>query len=536
MSRGTTFVAVLALALVAGAAWRFLRTPAGDGADVRAVAGRTATGAAAGDAAAGAGTIARAPFDGADPEAADAPALCEAYLRGADDRPLIGADALLLKGGAWVARERADGEGAARFPADGAEATLVVLADGAAPFRTTLVCARGAVIVRAPGAAAVAGRALVDGAAPREPLALTFRPEDGFPGTADLPPTEPGVRRTDVVRLDVAADGAFRLTGLAEGAIGRLAWPTEFEHEDSATPRALVVTAPTKDLVLRLRRAPLLTGRVVGPDGRTPIPKAEVVVRIQWGMLAQDFAVVADSEGRFVQGLAKCPSSGLPPATVDLTATDSEGRGRVRRAVSGAFDRACDAGDVALAAEAPERAIRALRAGGAAADAAASGAEGRIFRADETGRIVVDGPGPFQVGAPGCVRATVGDDAFKNGEAVVDLADGAALEIVALNAAGKVAEGRVVRVRSAGLLPGGVVDPLFRALCVGEIDAGGRFDGTGRLFVRPDAEGRVLVPEIAADADADVALMDGTGSDAAVLREATVNVGRGKQRVTLREP
>ena len=535
-----------AVAVVAVAAWWWSSPSPSSHADAAGASENRPVPSAASDAEIrpsaepGFAAVSRAPFREPEPSAdesstaaAELPALTDILLLGDDDHRLAGAETFLLKGGAVVAVEAADADGRVRFPADGDAATFVALCTGYAPFQGAITLERGTFTAKMPFAGAIAGRVTIDGVPATTDFALKFQTDRPFAGTADLPPLgEPTPRRINVAEVEIGAQGAFRLGGLESGLPGRLIWPPDYESADATSPRATPVVAPAAGLTVALRRAPMLVGRVLLADGTTPAAKVDVVVRIQWGMLAQDFPVAADAEGRYACGLAKCPSSGAAPVGVEVVVLGDDGRPRARRTLTGDFARATDAGDLLLPAVAAGRTVRVLAADGTPiGDAVVVDGEGRIFRTDAGGRVGVDAEGALIAGAVGHRRRSFMLE--PDGETVVALEAVAAIEITVQTEGGKAAEGVVVAIAGRGLIPGGPPDVAYRALCKGEIESFGRIGATDRIVVRPDAEGRVFLPEATADAMLDISVADGAAADARVLDRRTVQVEHGVVRVTL---
>ncbi len=138
--------------------------------------------------------------------------------------------------------------------------------------------------------AAVAGRVLVDGSPPAEPLKLWLLTTGGTSRTAL---TKPG--------------GAFRFDlGTADWS-GRLGWGTDYYRTD--VPRedrfyeatVLRLPAPREDVVLRLESAGWLVGRIVDPRDALPVARAEVGYRIPGkdGEWTRARLESADADGRF---------------------------------------------------------------------------------------------------------------------------------------------------------------------------------------------------------------------------------------------
>ena len=461
------------------------------------------------------------------------PAITDILLIGDDEHPLAGAETFLLKIGAVVAFEPADGDGRVRFPADEDRATFVALCPGYAPFQGAITLERGAFLARMPLAGAITGLVTIDGVPAPAEFTMQFQADRPFAGTADLPPLgDPVPRRLDVAAVKIGARGAFRLGGLEDGLPGRLQWPPEFESADAASPRSLSIVAPRSGVQVVLRRAPMLVGRVLLADGVTPAAKVDVVVRIQWGMLAQDFPVASDAEGRFSRGLAKCPSSGAAPVGVEIVVLGDDGRPCLKRALTGAFDRATDAGDLLLPAAAATRTVRVTSTDGTPlADAVVVDGEGRVVRTDADGRANIDAEGSLTAGAVGHRRRRFAVE--PQAETVVALDVAASLEITVRTEGGKAAEGVIVAVAGAGMFLGGTPDAAYRALCRGDLESVGRSGKLDRLLIRPDSEGRVSLPEATADAMLEVSVQDGPAADAKVLDRRSLQATKGPNRVVL---
>jgi hypothetical protein len=521
---------LVATAVVAFAAWRCLRPPAAsvDGAGEAAPhAGVPASEIVGRDAPPGVAVVTRAPFQDADAaEAASAPRLLALSLLGDDGAPLADAEAFLLRGGAVIAEERADAAGLARFPADGEDAVFIALAAGYAPFQGVVALTRGAATARQAAGAALSGTITIEGAPAPADFALDFRVDTPFPGTAELPPLGTPPRRLDVVRARVDARGAFRIGGLAPDVAGRILWPPEFESIEAVSPRAKIVERPSADLRIVLRRTPELVGRLLLADGAAPAAKTEVTLRIAWGMLAQDFSLTTDSEGRFRGALAKCPSSGAPPAAVSVIVAAAAGPARRAYDCTGPFDASLDVGDLRLPAEAVENAVRFVdEAGAPLRDVVVVDELGVATKADAEGRAAIHADHEYVAAARGRLRRRF--RAADAPEGVLTLAAAGAADIRVKTPGGKAAEGVVVIVSGKGVLAGGAPDAAYRAVAVGDVLAAGRADGRDRCVFRPDAEGRVVVPETACDAELEIVVAESEAADARVLDRASLRLAGG---------
>ncbi|TAH39253.1 MAG: carboxypeptidase regulatory-like domain-containing protein [Planctomycetota bacterium] len=224
--------------------------------------------------------------------------------------PLPGAAFALLQGSTRLASGLADGAGTVRVPAAGGSAQLVLAAPGHAPHLETLVLDPGTRELRLTAGFAVAGHVFVDGAPAREPVALALESErpqfevtaevlEALAGVADLEGAGP-----TYLRLRSDASGWFRCDGLPADWSGTLRctednYMGEAYSLENYGAAILQVPAPRADLVLRLRRVPVLRGRVRQADGAAPTEPPSVSARMSYRNRSMSTGRQTDAEGGF---------------------------------------------------------------------------------------------------------------------------------------------------------------------------------------------------------------------------------------------
>ena len=298
-------------------------------------------GAADGHGGPGPGGVRRAAL----PPVADAPGTpgpadaCVVELREASGRPAAGLGVLVVRGEDEILARGVSGpSGSVAFPAFEAPARVLALAGSALLLDAPLATGHGRHVLELPGPAALAGRVLVAGAPPVEPLRLAFptrgaaTPPWPLPGpVADALGWRPGQAPLPVVTTD--ADGRFRLPGLAPDWSGAVTLPDGYRFAAGAEPRRPLT--PREDLVLLLEAVPALTGRVLQPDGTTPAAGAWVGHAVECAGGGGQGSVLADEDGRFSIPLACSPAlrahleaslDGVGHRVLDLHDVPPEGR------------------------------------------------------------------------------------------------------------------------------------------------------------------------------------------------------------------
>lgn len=218
----------------------------------------------------------------------------------------------LRQGGALLAEGQASVGGEAEVAAAEGAAWILVTAPGHAPHAAMLGLEPGPHDIVLPAGAVVAGRVLVDGAPPAEPVTLTL--------TSDVPLLPPNPEFDEAasfgeedeeepagwLELATGPGGLFRLAGLPMVWKGTLA----VYREDLASEAelgwdwmywSLQLSEPRDDILVRLRSVPVLRGRLLAADGKPLQGTLEVGVVRESGSL--DYGETVGSDGRFTVAL-----------------------------------------------------------------------------------------------------------------------------------------------------------------------------------------------------------------------------------------
>ena len=168
-----------------------------------------------------------------------------------------------------------DGAGRVLVPREHARCEVAVWAVGAVPPQLTAldVAPREAQsTLHVDAGAVVAGRVLVDDAAPIREFRVTWLPQE-FRTLRDCPAAVHRALFNDYETniapyVRVERDGSFRIAGVPAASPGTLHWTPELAQEDGAAgENGLSFDAPRADLELRLRSDDVLAGRIVDTSG-----------------------------------------------------------------------------------------------------------------------------------------------------------------------------------------------------------------------------------------------------------------------------
>lgn len=191
--------------------------------------------------------------------------------------PVPNARVVLARGETVLADTPVENDGRVKLPSLGRNVDLFVLTQLAMRHRHHLDYAVGHHVIRLPGGAALRGTVLVDGAAPDRPVWLILASYDERSG---LEPPPMFVQRQIDFRgyvghpsLGVYTDatGRFEFPDLPATLTGTLSFTGDYSWESEGP---LNIRDVSRDVVLRLRRSRLITGRVVMSDSTTVAPDA----------------------------------------------------------------------------------------------------------------------------------------------------------------------------------------------------------------------------------------------------------------------
>ncbi len=237
----------------------------------------------------------------ADP--ADVPPLV-LEVRHADGAPAPDTDVVVARFGEFLGRGITGDDGRVELPGAGVEPLSVYLAGAVMPLLAVeLPSGEGGHRVDLPGTGVLAGRVLVDGAAPGVPVPLVMpdlQPAERLPRTVTGP-----LRRRDVgvahflrgPSFRTRADGSFRIVGLPEGRT--VAVTSAATYRFASGQEAVALSVPSHDVLLELVTEPAIVGRVVDESG-TSVREA----MISYGLSTESMsfsgpAVWTDDDGRF---------------------------------------------------------------------------------------------------------------------------------------------------------------------------------------------------------------------------------------------
>ncbi|MBK8180895.1 MAG: hypothetical protein IPK67_18780 [Planctomycetes bacterium] len=212
---------------------------------------------------------------------------------------------VLFRGETALGDARTDVAGNAVVPALGGEGEYVLFAEGWASCRGTIDLSAGSRTLSLVEGATVAGRVLVDGAAPREPIELVWSTSPNAPTGLDWHKLPASIRklvfqqrgRGSEAVLRTIAGGSFAFRGLVADVSGTLHWRGPY-LEDVFPPahgNYRSVAAPRDDLDLRLVTGLEIRMRFVSDTG-TPIPSAFAKFELS-GTHELDRTIICDTRG-----------------------------------------------------------------------------------------------------------------------------------------------------------------------------------------------------------------------------------------------
>ncbi len=246
----------------------------------------------------------------------------------ADEEPARGVIVVLAEGTTPFDRGVTDTTGAAVFEGRDEPATVYV---GGASFgidSLELEACHGEAVVRVAGSRAeVSGVVLLDGAPATIPLGLRAMGDvTHVPWNirAALKLDQTGIARSTIdLGQHTDTEGAFRFADIPADWNGHfsfgLAYALAGELDGWARPE---VAAGDRNVVLDLRRIPVLRGTVVLPDGVTPAVHAAVTARIEHRDSSVGMTWFADEAGRFAMPMADGPVVGFA-GTVEAASGDA---------------------------------------------------------------------------------------------------------------------------------------------------------------------------------------------------------------------
>lgn len=505
--------------------------------DTRAVAppGAEASGREDGARARAAARAPDAPADAASDPAEPAPRLRLRLVR-EDGGPVAGGTLVLHDGSRLSGLLPIPSEEPLLLEASPSERRVVALLPGRAPQTVVLPSGGGDRDLALPSGAVVAGRVLLEGRAPGEPVPLEVWIDR--PALPQIVVDVAGAGRPDLRRLQhvvettTALDGSFRVEGFDAGATGSVSPPFGW------TPRAEDAgrfAAPRTDLTIDCSRRARIRGRLVRGGSGAPVGRADVVLSFSADGASASTRQAADAQGRFTVYV----TWPRPPERADFEVVE-DGVPSHRAEIEGPFDRDRDLGDVVLPD--PWERAASLRVLGAAGDpverAVAVFASGSDWTSERSGpdgllrvpataaesRVVVTAPGH------GFTETTVAA-----GEATVFLPRGAALNVRVVGTC-NAPEGTIVRIAGANATaepPDRVLEVLRGAVGGSEVVASLRGGEDVTWLALPGSE-LVTLPWVRPGAALRIDVFDAYGESLA--RQDAVAPESGTFDVTLGAP
>jgi Carboxypeptidase regulatory-like domain len=208
---------------------------------------------------------------------------------------------ILAVAGRVVTRGQTDAAGEVSLDAPGGDGEIVLLPGFAPPVRRPHSLAAGRAEITLSLGSVIAGRVLVGDEPPAEPLELTAWSRVPFPGFEAAVQPFAGETGTWKLRTRTDRTGAFAFRGLSADWRAYLSLPREYRFVDpagNATHQSLSIEAPNENMLIRIRRLPVVTGRVVDADGK-PSPGAQVRLETHSEGGNTTYGPRADLNGRF---------------------------------------------------------------------------------------------------------------------------------------------------------------------------------------------------------------------------------------------
>jgi hypothetical protein len=219
-----------------------------------------------------------------------------------EQRPVPHARVVLFRGESVLAELHTTSAGTLRIRAEHARCDAAVWAPGELPPQLLTLDALADPVLRASNGVVVAGRVLIAGAPPSEPLELRIG-HDKLPDSLEWPPAVAEALLTsrppkEAQRCRTESDGSFRFAGLPPWWSGTVSWPRQWCREgaryDEQEHAWIELDQARDDLVLRLVVGDVVAvARVVDTAG-TPLRNVSVQV---YGHECTTCAGVTDGDG-----------------------------------------------------------------------------------------------------------------------------------------------------------------------------------------------------------------------------------------------
>jgi len=457
-----------------------------------------------------------------------------------DGSPVKDARVAIFRGVQVSRSGTTDRSGAVEFPPIEVRAEIAILKGPMLLSKQMLEPGAGERVLRIPMGGIVSGSVTVDGATPTEPLELTLSSFEKLAPERTAPPF-----LADFFNLRLgegfgmsgttASGGAFRFYDLPENWHGYLGFPPGYVVEGAGP--LLSLPHPRTGLLVALRRAPAIVGRVIAPRDGKPVSGAGIRYELSTADFSQSAGVESDDHGRFRIPL---PREAVQKAALEFLAT---GVGRLSLSIDDVDpERGKDLGDVLLKAV-RDLPFRVLDEKGAPIRNAVARLGDR--RSPPTGP---DGEGALSdlpaetvsvaFDALGFEEAVVPAPPALDSRMEVTLHRGCRLEVLLRTGQDQPIPGLILQVRSEGTLfrnPHGVWAPDSQAALGATTMAGGQVfkkeDGSIRKLLfhfRGGTAGRVLLSGLRPSIPFDLVVRGPAGRSLAEV--AAVKLARGEWR------
>ncbi len=194
-----------------------------------------------------------------------------------DDTPVANVRFVFARGETVLETHFVERGGRLSLPPLGRDVDVLVLAQLSLLVRHHFDNAIGQYVLRVPAGVTLRGTVLVDGAPPTESLSIALVSRDEDVGV-EPPPTFVqrqvdlrGYQGKPIRTASTDAKGRFEFRDLPATWTGTLDNWDWFEWEDA---HPMLVTDPSREVLIRLRSPPMIRGRIVMPDTSSPAPDA----------------------------------------------------------------------------------------------------------------------------------------------------------------------------------------------------------------------------------------------------------------------
>ncbi len=280
----------------------------------------------------------------------------EMQVLDAANSPVAGAYVVLFRENALLDQASTNAQGFARFAPREGKAEYALAPKGWSVLRGEVELSAGRHAFNLPQGASVAGSLSIDGAAPLEPLELTWIPGPQKRAEQPLPESVTNALQDQALaplraRTTTDAGGAFAFLDLPPDAAGSIHWSGPFLIEGARSEsdgRRLTVSTPRPDVRLRLVSGLQLCLRVVDPAGAA-LASASVLLKRETKTENSSNSSTMSSNGGPDGRLERLFSPELfDKLTVSVSAADGSGTNHFEFVPPRALRGIWDLGDLAV--------------------------------------------------------------------------------------------------------------------------------------------------------------------------------------------